>query len=99
MKCEVNFYKVGRTIRPKSAKERVEEWVIISGEPYSLLGQFETQYPIYLEYMAHEWLKNERRVYTDPKNIKKRIEWFKEVYEKVESVINKILSFLETLHN
>jgi hypothetical protein len=49
--------------------------------------------------MAHEWLKNQRRVYTDPKNIQKRIEWFKEVYEKVESVINKILSFLETLHN
>ena len=72
MKCEVNFYKVGRTIRPKSAKERVEEWVIISGEPYSLLGQFETQYPIYLEYMAHEWLKEERRLYLD-KNNKPRI--------------------------
>ena len=46
-------------------------------EQYFVVESFHTQYPIYLEYMAHEWLKDVRMVYTDRYN-DANIEWFEE---------------------
>jgi hypothetical protein len=90
-----DFYKIGRTY--KSGKTRVNEWENESNEDYFLVEDFYTQYPKYFEYLAHEWLKDVRTVYTD-RNNEQHIEWFEEEYEKVKSVITKINSYLTAFH-
>jgi hypothetical protein len=58
-----------------SAETRIGDWQKKSREKYTLLAEFPTKFPKYLEHMVHEYFKSKRVVYTDPRG-KERIEWF-----------------------
>ena len=70
---ELNSYKVGYSY--DSAKTRVEKQEVDNGDWYTIIAEFPTKYPKYVEYMVHEFFKHKRVVYQDPKK-KKHIEWF-----------------------
>ena len=84
------MHKVGCTSK-KYPEGRVEEWKGKSEEYYTLLEDyFETRYHDYLELAVHEYFKLNRVVYTDPKGVELRLEWFligsKELIEGIKKV-------------